>query len=211
MRTLITIKVIGYLLVLQSCAPVFSELQSARTVGQNHVEVTPSYTSTSVTSEGETAGIQNHLGIQVAYGITDFLDFRARYENIWAKGGGLFEGSISVIGFGPKVSIVENRVAFSLALGRALGEGSSETWQLHPTLLLTQPIIEDKIEATLSPKYLITFCEGCDNLFAFNLGLSLSSDLEKWAIRPEYGILLPPGGGGFYSQFSLGISTTFGN
>ena len=45
---------------------------------------------------------------------------------------------------------------------------------------------------------------------AVNVGASLSNDLKKWAIIPEYGILFVPGESGFFGQFSLGFSRAFG-
>lgn len=193
----------------QSCAPVFSELQSARTVGDNRFEFTPSFSTVSFSENGESDGVQDHFGIQTAYGITDKIDIRARYERIWIKGSELMDGT-SIIGVGPKLSLMENKIAFSLPIGRALGEGSSDSWQTHPTFLFTLPAVQDKVDLTLTPKYLMQFCEDCENLIAVNLGASLSKDLRSWAIRPEYGMLFNPGEPGFYGQFSIGFSKAFG-
>jgi hypothetical protein len=41
---------------------------------------------------------------------------------------------------------------------------------------------------------------------AFNLGLGLSTNPDKYVIRPEYGILLNPGESGRYGQFSIGAT-----
>jgi hypothetical protein len=197
------------LLILQGCAPVFSELQSARTVGDNRVEFTPSISTVDYTEDGEREGLQNHIGLQAAYGITDKIDIRARYERIWIKEEGIDEG-VSVFGIGPKFSLLENKIALYIPIGRAFGDETEETWQIHPTLLLTYPAVEDKLDITLSPKYLITLCEGCEDLIAVNLGLSFGNDLKQWSIRPEYGILFNPGESGYFGQFSIGYSTTFG-
>lgn len=40
---------------------------------------------------------------------------------------------------------------------------------------------------------------------AFNLGLGLSADFNRWAIRPEYGMLFNPGEEGHFGQFSIGF------
>ena len=197
-------------IVLQGCAPVFSELQSARTVGKNRVEFTPSYSSVSFAADGEREKMQKHVGIQVAYGISDKIDIRVRYERAWEEGGDIKEDGISIGAIGPKFNLLEDRVAFYIPIGRAFGEYTEETWQIHPTFLFTIPAVPDKIDITFAPKYLISFCEGCENLLAINLGLSFSDDLNRWAIRPEYGMLFNPGEEGHFSQFSIGVSYAFG-
>ena len=194
---------------LHNCAPVFSELQSARTVGKNRIELTPSYSSVNYHNEGDNDGLQNHIGLQAAYGITERIDIRARYERIWMKEGEIGDG-VDILGIGPKFSLLDKKCAFYIPLGRALGEGSEDSWELHPTLLFTLPALNNKIDLTFSPKYLITFCKDCDDLIAFNLGIALSTDLNIWAIRPEYGLLFDPGDSGHFAHFSIGFSKTFG-
>jgi hypothetical protein len=204
-----SIAIAGFVMFLQSCAPVFSELQSARTVGKNKIEATPSYSSVSYSKDGKTEGVQNHMGVQLAYGISSKVDLRFRYEYIWLKKYGQSD-VINVVGIGPKFSLVENKIAFAVPIGRAFGEGTEDSWEVHPTLLFTIPAVKDKLDINLAPKLLVPLCKGYDNLVAINLGISFSNNLSKWAIRPEYGILFNPGASGHYSQFSIGFSTTFG-
>ncbi len=197
------------LILMQSCAPVFSELQSARTVGKNRVDVTPSFSTVGFTDEGDSDGVQNHIGIQGAYGLHDRVDIRLRYEYIWLKDND-GEGGYHVLGLGPKVGLYRDYIAFAMPIGTAIGDDVEDAWQLHPTALFTWPVYRDVLDVNLASKYLITFCDGCDDLIAINLGLAVSRDLGLWAIRPEFGILLNPGESGFYSHFSVGISKTFG-
>lgn len=194
---------------LVSCSPVFSDLQSARTVGQGRVEVTPHYTSASVSDGESSESIQRHIGLQAAIGITPRFDIRIRYENAWLEGAGFGDG-ISILAVGPKVSLLENHIALSVPMGRALGEGTLESWQIHPTLILSLPAIPDKIDVTLAPKYLMRLCGECENFIAVNMGLAISSNLRNWAIRPEFGLLYNPGEPGHFAQFSVGVSKSLG-
>ncbi|MFZ1678783.1 MAG: hypothetical protein WBP41_00395 [Saprospiraceae bacterium] len=196
-------------LLFQSCAPVFSELQSARLAGKNRVELTPSYSTVSSSADGETDGLQNELGLHAAYGVTPKMDFRVRYHYAWAKGDD-FNNGISLIGFGPKFSLMENKIALSLPFGTAFGDGITDAWEFQPSMLFTLPAVENKFDITLAPKYIFTFCDECDDFFAVNLGLAISSDLSSWAIRPEYGRLYDFGEKGHVGQFSIGLSKTFG-
>lgn len=196
-----------FTMILHSCAPVFSEMQSARLVGENQVEITPSGSLVSFTNEGDSEAVQNHFGLMGAYGINSWLDLRMRYEYIWLREA---EMGYHVLGLGPKFSLVENKMAFALPIGRAFGDDTSDTWQMHPTLILTLPAMEDRMDINLSTKYLIPFCQDCEGLIAINLGLALSTDVKRWAIRPEYGHLYNPGEKGHFRHFSLGFSWVLG-
>lgn len=197
------------LLCSPSCAPVFSELQSARTVGQNRAEFTPMYSSTSFGEDGESNGIQDHIGMHVAYGVTEEIDIRARIERLWLKDGSFSDG-VSIIALGPKISLVENQIAFSLPIGRALGENTNDSWQLQPSLLFSAQAITDKLEFTVAPKYVVQACKGCENLVAVNFGFAISDNLNTWAIRPEYGLIYNPNETGHYAHFSVGVSAAIG-
>ncbi|SEF63069.1 hypothetical protein [Algoriphagus boritolerans] len=70
-------------------------------------------------------------------------------------------------------------------------------------MLFTLPFTKEKLEATVAPKYIIPFCEGCEGNFATNFGLGCSSDFRAWALRAEYGRIFEGDGMG---QFSLGFS-----
>lgn len=194
------------LISIQNCAPVFSDLQSARLVGKGNFEVTPSYTSVSFGEDGESDGVQNHLGAQMAFGLSEKVDLRARIEHIWLKEDDSYNEQ--VFGIGPKFSFVKDRVAGYLPVGFALSD-IGETVGIQPTLLFTLPLVPDKLDFNPSAKYLIQFCEDCDNLVAFNLGLAFSEDISRWALRAEYGLLYNPGESGHFAQFSFGFSYIF--
>lgn len=204
----IHIAVVAVLLFTAACAPVFSELQSARLAGVNHTEITPSFSAVSAHEGGNSEGIQNHLGAQIAYGVHPQIDLRLRYEYIWLTGFDEIQGGTSILAFGPKFSLVTDRLALYLPVGRALEEGQS--WEFQPTIFFTHAFWENKLDFTIAPKYVVTLCEGCEDLLAFNFGLALGKDVRTFAIRPEYGILLNPGQRGSYHHFSIGISAMLG-
>jgi hypothetical protein len=153
------------------------------------LELTPSYSATSWSAEGESEKVQDHVGLQLATGVSEKVDLRVRYEYIDVDGSG-----VHVVGAGPKFGLVPDRVAFYVPVGTALGEDidGGDALQVQPTALFTMPV-SDQLEVTASGKALLWFDQDNDNLLAFNLGAGLSSDLSKWAIRPEGGILINPG------------------
>lgn len=210
--TLIIILLVCLAVLFPGCASVFSEMQSAKLAGPGHIEVTPSFSSVSVSSEGESEHIQNHLGIQAGLGINRIMDFRLRYEHISVDMETFDPEStesfgVNVLGFGPKFSLVKDRVAFYVPVGFAFGEDLevSDTWQIHPTLLVTLPISK-YIEFNPSVKVLVPFQREQEGLVAFNLGVGVSTNLEKWAIRPEIGFLYNPGESGHFMHLSIGFT-----
>jgi len=179
------------------CAPVFSDFQSAKLVGRDRVEVTPS--ASTVSFSGDDGGhVQDEYGLQLGTGVLDRMDLRAGY--VRAAG-------VNGVGFGPKIAFVKDRLALALPVGFAFGEDVeiSKTWTAHPTLLLTQPVTR-RLEVNASVKGLIPLTEDWGGtLVAFNVGLGIG-DLGRWAIRPEIGFLFDPGESGHFTQFGLGFT-----
>ena len=194
---------------LTGCVAPFSDIQSAKLLGKGNVEVTPSYSSVSVTSEGETEHVQNHLGVQAGFGLLEFMDLRVRYERITGDLDEEESFGVNVIGFGPKFRLAKNWLALYVPVGFAFGEDIEvgETWQVHPTLLATFPFGKS-FELNPSAKVMIPLKKNeLDTLYAFNLGAAISTDVSKWAIRPEVGICTNFEGGHFM-HFSIGLSVS---
>jgi hypothetical protein len=212
----LAILVLGMAVGTTAClVPPFSDLQSAKLAGKGRVELTPHGSLILSSSEGEIDHIQDNLGLQVAAGITSFMDLRLRYEYLChPDSGDKYDSSYSghVFGFGPKFSLVKDRLAVFLPVGFAFGEDIEveDTWEFYPTVLLTSPI-SNAFEINTSAKALIPFRKEQNTLYAVNLGFGISQDLRRWALRPEVGILFDTGGnGGFYFHFSLGFTYALG-
>ncbi len=199
-------------LILSSSACVTSELQSARLVGPGKFEVTPSYTMASFSDERQTERTTNQFGIQVASGLTSRIDLRLRYEYIDIVPEG--EEGFSILGFGPKFGVVEDRLAIYAPVGFAFGdefEDSSQSWQFRPTVLFTHTI-SDKAEITTAGKGVIWLNDDdVDDLLGASLGLGLSSDLDRWVVRPEFGFLRNPGEEGTLWHWSVGFTLFSGS
>ncbi|MDH4197042.1 MAG: hypothetical protein OEW05_06530 [Candidatus Aminicenantes bacterium] len=211
----LAIFVLGMAVGTAAClVPPFSDLQGAKMAGKGRVELTPHGSLILSSSEGETDHIQNNFGLQAAAGIANFLDLRLRYEYLYhPDSGDMYDNSFSghVFGFGPKFSLVKDHLAVFLPVGFAFGENIEveETWEFHPTVLLTFPV-SDAFEVNTSAKALIPFREEQNTTYAVNLGFGISQDLRRWALRPEVGILFDTEGDGFYLHFSLGFTYAFG-
>ncbi|MBN2408580.1 MAG: hypothetical protein JXE07_02490 [Candidatus Aminicenantes bacterium] len=189
-----------------SClAPAFSELQSARLAGPGHVEVTPSYSRVS----GQSGHTQDHYGIQAGVGILKRLDLRIRYEHASVYPGEAESFGVNMLGFGPKVALIPNWLTVYVPVGFAFGEEieASETWQVHPTLLATLPL-NTHFEINTSAKALIPLQDESDPMYAVNFGVAVSSDVRRWAVRPEIGFLFnSPVGSCLQMSIGLSLST----
>ena len=192
------------LLLSVGCAP-FSELQDARVVGKGRVEVTPGVGVVDWVDENESTDAYDDVGIQVAWGVGETTDLRMRLERLSIDGG----SSYNVFGIGPKMALTPDRTALYLPVGLAFGENIGDEWetvQFHPTLLATFPLGRG-VDLNPSVKGLIPVtAEDGNALMAVNIGLGLSTDPERWILRPEIGYLFDPGEDGHYRHFSLGLT-----
>lgn len=193
-------------LIPGACAPLFSDMQGARLVGKRNFEITPGFSSVGITQEGHKQRVASYLGFSAAYGLSDKVDLRLRFEHSWLKrslSGEYGRIEHNLIAIGPKINLARDRAALFLPLG--IGPG--DIVQFQPTLLFTVPIVRGKVELNPSLKHLATICDVCwEPLVAVNAGLAISSDVTKWAIRPEYGVLYNLRSPGRFSNFSIGVS-----
>lgn len=192
-----------------SYSQVFSELQSARTAGKHNVELIPVFSTLNWNTDDKSEFLQNETGLQVNYGFSNSFDLGLRCQGLWIQGSDYLDFQVQV-GLEPTFSLIKNILAFSLPVHGFL---ESFIYGLHvqPTLLVSAPIIPDKMELTLSPKYIQTFCGDCGEFAAVNVGFAFSSDLNKWAFRSEYGHMYYLGSDYFINQFSFGISINTGS
>jgi len=184
-------------------------------VPPGRVELTPSYSAVSVTSDGDTRHYENIYGVQLAVGITVESEFRFAYARVDLDPG----SGVNVLGFGPKLMVVPDHVAVYIPAGFAFNDdfgegfyedfGAMDTWQLQPTLLVTARLHEN-VEIDPSTKFILPLSNGGDAQIALNLGFGLSSDLDLWVLRPEIGFLVNPGAldDGFHSSYSIAVSFT---
>lgn len=185
--------------LLQGCAPVFSDFQSARMVERGAVEVTP--------AGGYVSSPQWTLGAQIAYGLSDRTELRARLTHVFTgldtEGSDWLEESvndINVISAGLKFSLVEDRLALHLPIGAYFNaEDGLGGLHGHPALIASIPVCDD---IDLNPSLNAILPGG---LVAINLGAALSNH-DRFTVRPEVGVLVNYGfvsaGVGFSYRFA---------
>lgn len=197
--------VVAALILSSSCAT--AELQSARLAGPGKFEITPGLTVVTASANGESERTTTQFGVRVATGLTSGVDLRLRYEYIDFADDA--EEGFNIAEFGPKFGVVVDRLAIHTPVGFAFGgqvTDRSESLVFRPTVLYTHPII-DQIELTTVGKGFIWLNDDAgDNLLGADLGLGLSTDLERWVFRPEFGFLKNPGEDGTIWHWSVGFT-----
>ena len=177
--------------------------ESARMLPKGATELKASFTHTSQSVEGASGSLSNGFGVGLGYGVSDRFNVKLRYERlIISDSDG--EG-VDYLAFGPKIALKPNKIALLVPLGVYLYGGES-TWGIHPNLLFTMPGRTNQFEATLGARSDIFFEEGTDMLIGLNVGLGFSRDLDRWAVRPDFGVIFNPGEKGADLTFGVGIS-----
>lgn len=189
------------LVMAQGCAPMFSD---ARLVGRGQTELTASLTPTGASVMGDSRHLMNDFRVQGMHGLTDRLDLGVGYARLQMTRGGT---GAHAIGFGPKLSVVPDRVAVAVRTGFLFGDEVpvAESWHLDPTLLFTVPLT-NRVDLNPSVRFLIPFCEDCETLFGFNVGVGISPGSRRLKLRPEIGLLFSPRESGVVWTMGLGLS-----
>ena len=200
-------------LVIVGCMPItFSNLQSAKMIRKGKFEYTPSFSSSINT---------NSFGLQTAYGLNNKYNFRFRLERIIidfdefeSDSSNLidmstfnFKANITHLSFGVKYKLLENKSAIYFPISLTINDINSEIIkQIEPTYLHSFTLGK-YFEFNPSIKVLIPLdSDSKDYLLAYNLGFGISSNLSKWVIRTEVGILSSPLEEGGIPHMSIGLS-----
>ena len=68
------------LLTLTGCVTIFSDFQSAETLGEGNFEITPAASGVGLTDDGDSERLQSNYGVQIGVGVADGVDARFRLE-----------------------------------------------------------------------------------------------------------------------------------
>ncbi len=205
-------------LVTISCAPVFSDLQNASTLGKNGMEVGFQLSQGTLQNIADTVKHQYNWGLQLAYGITERIDARLKIESLnFNNEGNSFIGDevigldATVISMGGKLSLIEDQLAFYLPIGLAFGPDTHKKhyWQLQPTAIYTLPVGE-KFRFNGSVKTVIPLDRYTSLYPGFNLGIE-AGQLDGFTFKAEWGSLLNSDFTRYASQFSTGVFITIMN
>jgi len=175
--------------LLVGCAPVLSDFQSAKLVGTGNIEVTPSGGATFLTDSGSASADQREYGVQVATGVAERVDMRARYAFVdLPETEHVESANVHALWLGPKVGLLAEHLALDLPVGLAVGKDVNTDASVHwkPTLIATVGVSRF-FEWNPSFKLVVPLLEGQDPWWGVNMGFGVGDD-RILMLRPEVGV-----------------------
>jgi hypothetical protein len=171
-----------------SCvAPVNLPFESARMLKKGEVDVQGNLSA--YLASGDM--VNTNFGGKVGFGLTDEHTLKLRYERLrpvsveYQFSGSSYDSQM------PAVDYFEMENKFKTgrrsAFGLTLGYYSFKVFSLDPRYYITFSNPENTFEFTLAPKLHIFLGEQTSFMPGLSLGFGLSSDLDRWALRPEVG------------------------
>lgn len=144
-------------------------------------------------------GAINALGAGFGFGASDKVNLKFRYARLFSEE---FDNGINLVSFAPKFALVQNKVSATLPLSVLFAEGES-IWAISPGFQFSAGK-SSKAEFTGGVRGDIPFSDEIDGiLLSLTVGGGFSSNLDRWAIRPELGLLFSTEGSS--PVFTLGI------
>lgn len=201
--------------------PVNLSYESARMLDKGQLQLQGSYSRYNAVKD-TSANLCNNFGFAAGYGISEKYSIGIRYEHLDMSPafGDFFESEdtedfsqiakMNYFEINNRIRIKENFIAIGLPAGVYLVndvtglEEDFTSWGylfFDPRIYFTFFAKTDVFELTIVPKvHIITGFLGAQVIPGISLGIGLSSDLDKWAIRPEIG----------YDQYlSFGVGVNF--
>ena len=205
-----------YFFSCTTIAPITNQYEKAGTLKKGNVELAGNFTSYSVAGGGGSESVNNNFGLRAGYGVSDKVDIKFRYERLKPSEAIEENGNtVSYFSVIPKIALVPNKLSLLIPFSHystkaEKGSGYDEDYDFNsiaPQLIYTLTNKKNTADVSFGLKADYLFSDGSGGvLFGATIGGGFSSDLNKWAIRPEVGILSIGGGASF---FSYGIGAQF--
>lgn len=174
--------------VLASCvAPVNLPFESARMLKKGEVDVQGNLSA--YLDDGVL--VNTNYGAKVGYGLSDEHTLKLRYERLqpaYARDQSL---SLFTVNYSEPVDFFEFESKLKTgrrsAAGIALAYYSFDVVSVEPRYYITFSNPRNTLECTLTPKLHVFVSQSISVFPGLSFGLGLSSDLDRWALRPEVG------------------------
>jgi hypothetical protein len=188
-----------------ACLPVTNTYQTARVLDPGDFEATAGLAATRGT-QVEEGHVEVQVTAQVNAGLTDRLEGRVM---VGATNIGAFPVAVAV-----KAELIEDTLAFDLPIGTMVGQGRPMGYlSAHPALIGSHRFNQNvEVNASVRASFFAGIIADGDGIgpFSTTVGLGLSSDLNRWAIRPEVGVGTLDFGQQTYVSGGIGVTGLFG-
>jgi hypothetical protein len=111
-------------------------------------------------------------------------------------------GAAGAVGMEPRVAIVDGIFALGMPMTWVIG---FPVGQFAPGVVATIPVSRHLEINTAARMNIVATAYGSVNYPIYNVGLGLSEDLSRWAIRPEIGFTRLEADGEWLVQLGVGI------
>ena len=219
MGSITNLALVYIILTFGSCVsimPVNNHYEKAGTLMKGNIELSGHVTKYDINAYERTETSNRNYGFRAGYGVTDHFDFKLRYEkSVYAKkpDGGVT--GADYISFIPKLSVAPENFAimvpFSIYFVRSEYDNTRQRTNVNsiaPQMIFTLVNRKMQMDVSLSMKMDYMWESGYEsktNMFlGANLGAGFSTDLKKWAIRPEIGISTDDGDSKYIS-YGIGL------
>ena len=205
-----------------SCAfaPVNNQYEKAASLKKGNIELSGSFSNYSGGGAGGFENTNRNFGGRFGYGVTDKFDLKFRYEILMPtdgfKGTDVFDEeeikSVNYFGVIPKFALVPQKLSLLVPIshyGFKEDINGKETKavlnSIAPQILYTTTSRNNTTDFSIGFKADCLFNDegGAGVLLGTTLGAGFSSDLDKWAIRPEVGALFIAGGA--FVSYGIGV------
>jgi len=197
-------------LLLSGCVvvPVNLSYESARMLDKGQIQLQGSYARYNAVKD-TSANLCNNFGFAAGYGVTEKYSIGIRYEHLDMSPafGDIFDNEdledfskitkMNYIEVNNRIRIKEDFIAIGIPAGLYLVNDVTETAEdfnswgyffIDPRIYFTFFAKTDVFELSIVPKaHIIAGFLGAQFIPGISLGIGLSSDLDRWAIRPEIG------------------------
>ena len=205
MKKAMAVVVCGFAMFMTACLPVTNTYQTARVLEPGKFEVTAGLARAQGTELEEGYG-ETQVTAQVNAGLTDSMEGRVMV--------GVINGGMIPVAVAVKGELVEDTLAFDLPVGTMVGQGNPLGYlSAHPALIAGHRFNQNvEVNAAVRASIFVGLLADGDGIgpFSTTLGLGLSSDLDRWAIRPEVGLGTLDFDRQTYVTAGVGITGLFG-
>ena len=201
MKNMIMTVIAFTIMCLPSCVsllPVNNQYEKAGTLQQGHTEVSGFVTKYDRHGYGRTENSNRNYGFRAGYGFTDRFDLKLRYERLVFTPH--FDGKLTgahYFSFIPKFAVAPEyfsvMIPFSTYSVSSFYDGNKHKTRVNsitPQMIFSVTNRKKKVDLSLAMKmdYLWGYDSDNNVFLGASLGAGFSTDLRKWAIRPEVGI-----------------------
>lgn len=210
MKKLILLILIIYVNILS--AQLFNTFDRANALGKGKAEVATTFSHTSTYFDGEYENGDNFYGVRAGFGINKNWSIKTRWEHYRIKIVEDVTATTNVFSVIPLYTLNNNRISLGMPLGTIITEVlnfTERTFFISPQFTYTYPFSKS-FDVGGTTRFIIPFENGSESIISLNTGCGISRDLNKWAVRPEFGFAFSPGDDGLVFNSGIAFSYNFG-